>query len=443
MNTALIVEDDEALAASYAAILQRAGIGADIASTITTAERQMQARLPDVIVMDLGLPDGDGMDFIRALQTANKSPQIIVVSGDGSITRAVEATRLGAYDFLTKPINASKFTQIICEAIRASQHTHFKATEPTDNLGLIGSSDIMIKLRQRLRRVAKSGAAAFITGESGVGKELCARAIHTASARASGPFVALNCGAIPGDLLESEMFGHLRGSFTGAVVDKPGAAAEADGGALFLDEICEMDIRLQTKLLRFLETSSVRPVGAAHPYKVDVRIICATNRDPRAETAAGRFREDLFYRLFVLPIHVPPLRERGSDVLEIAEHILSASAIEEDMPRPEFTNAARMAIRSADWPGNVRELRNVIQQALVLGESNEIDTALLNISVNDLERAQASAAAKLCHLPLSTIEQLIIDAAITAYGSLPKAARSLGLSPSTLYRRQEARVKTP
>lgn len=310
-----------------------------------------------------------------------------------------------------------------------------------ESLGLIGSSEIMGALRRRLRRVAKSNAAAFITGESGVGKELCARAIHAAGARANGPFVALNCGAIPGELLESEMFGHLKGSFTGAVADKPGAASEADGGALFLDEICEMDVRLQTKLLRFLETSSVRPVGAAHPVEVDVRIICATNRDPKAEVKAGRFREDLFYRLFVLPVHVPPLRERGGDVLEIAEHILSAFAREEGVIRPEITASGRRAIQAAHWPGNVRELRNAIQQALVMGDAAAIDAELLNLPADGDRGAMQNsvAAAQLCHLPLAAIERLVVDAAIAACGSLPKAARSLGISPSTLYRRRDAR----
>ncbi|MEX2520857.1 MAG: sigma-54 dependent transcriptional regulator [Paracoccaceae bacterium] len=313
---------------------------------------------------------------------------------------------------------------------------------PPDEAGrdsLIGASPAMRVLRKRLARLARSSATVFITGESGAGKELCAAAVHAASDRADGPFIAINCGAIPAELIEAELFGHRRGAFTGAVADRAGAAVAADGGTLFLDEICELPLAHQTRLLRFLETGAVTPVGDAAPRPVDVRIIAATNRDPAAEAAAGRLRPDLFYRLHVLPVHAPPLRERGRDALEIAGALLARFAAEEGKRFSGFTRDAAAALMAAPWPGNVRQLRNVIRQAVVMGDGGRVDAALLGLGTAPArEGGREAAAAALLGQPLAAIERLVIAAAIQRYGSAPKAARSLGVSPSTIYRKQLA-----
>lgn len=310
---------------------------------------------------------------------------------------------------------------------------------------LIGGSAPMRALRHRLARVARSSAAVFLTGESGVGKDLCAEAIHAASTRAAHPLIALNCGAIPAGLIEAALFGHRRGAFTGAVADSKGAAAAADGGTLFLDEICELPLGLQTRLLRFLETGAVAPVGDHASRPVDVRIISATNRDPMAEMAAGRLREDLFYRLHVLPVHTPPLRERRGDVTEIAAAFLARFANEEGKRFEGFTTDALAALEAAPWPGNVRQLRNAIRQAVVMGDGGRICPALLGLAPaprSTSGETAARAAEALIGLPFHEIERLVLVAAIERFGSAPKAARALGLSPSTVYRKQEAWAAT-
>ncbi|MEM7507672.1 MAG: sigma-54 dependent transcriptional regulator [Pseudomonadota bacterium] len=310
--------------------------------------------------------------------------------------------------------------------------------------------------------MGRSNATVFITGESGTGKEVCAEAIHNISTRRQRPFVPLNCSAIPNDLLESEVFGHLKGSFTGAIGDKVGAAAAADGGTLFLDEICDMDLGLQTKLLRFLQTSTVQPVGAVKPQKVDVRIICATNRDPAEEVRAGRFREDLYYRLHVVPIVLPPLRDRGEDVIEIAERLLNQFVSEENKTFTEIAPEAQSLLRRYHWPGNVRELQNVLRNAVVLNDGSAVTVEMLRANLhgwNDPGLADAvpqmpgpSASAPepgephldmalqtLVGTPLAALERQFIQATIDACdGSIPRAARLLEVSPSTLYRKRES-----
>jgi DNA-binding NtrC family response regulator len=305
----------------------------------------------------------------------------------------------------------------------------------------------MEQIYAKIRSVAASMATVFITGESGTGKELCAQAIHDGSARASGPFIALNCGAIPPDLLESEVFGHMKGSFAGAISDKPGAAAAADGGTLFLDEICEMDAALQTRLLRFLQTSTVQPVGATRPRKVNVRIICATNRDPLEAVRRGQLREDLYYRLYVVPIHMPPLRDRGTDVIEIAEAALARFSAEENRLFEGLDPAVRALFLRLRWPGNVRQLLNVIRTVVVLNAGGRVTPDMLP---PDLVQTQAGATAdgpaaaappafdQMVGRTLAEIEQIVIEATIARCGgSVPKAARVLDVSASTLYRKRD------
>ncbi len=331
--------------------------------------------------------------------------------------------------------------------------------EATGFQGFIGGSAAMQDIYRMVRSIGRSTATVFITGESGTGKEVCARAIHAMSTRAAKPFVPLNCAAIPRDLLESEVFGHLKGAFTGALSDKPGAAAVADGGTLFLDEICEMDLSLQTKLLRFLQTSTIQPVGAPRPIPVDVRIVCATNRDPAEEVRQGRFREDLYYRLHVVPIHMPPLRARADDIMDIAQASLTEYAAEEGKRFIGFHPEVASVLKTRPWPGNVRQLLNVIRNIVVLHDGPLVSPAMLPSEIaldaahspaaNDPVAPQAAPfvaplastrdrVVPLVGVSMAEVERELIEATIAhCDGSIPRAARMLELSPSTIYRKLE------
>jgi two-component system repressor protein LuxO len=321
-------------------------------------------------------------------------------------------------------------------------------------MGFIGMSPPMQTVYRQIANVARSRATVFITGESGTGKEVCAESIHKASPRAARPFIAINCGAIPEDLLESELFGHLKGSFTGAVSDRIGAVQAAHGGTLFLDEICEMEPKLQVKLLRFLQTGTIQRVGSSRIEEVDVRIICATNRNPEAEVAAGRFREDLYYRLAVVPLEMPPLRARGVDIAILANAFLKRYGEEEGKTFNPVSPVVIQALGQHLWPGNVRELQNLIRRAAVMHSGPDlpldvIPRAALPIVTEPVMVAPVNARptssqpsmallSSLTGLTLEEIERIAIENAIDqAGGSLPVAARMLGVSPSTLYRKRE------
>jgi two-component system repressor protein LuxO len=420
----LIVEDAVSLGRLYATQLGAEGFDAHHVETASDARERLGARRYDAVLVDIGLPDADGIAFVREIAARKDAPVALTITANASIAKAVEAVREGAADYLVKPVAKERLLLAVSAALAGKRDrkpaVHAKPVE-----GFIGSSPAMVAVRQSIARVASSKASVFITGESGTGKELCAEAIHRSGPRANGPFVAVNCGAIPRDLMESEIFGHLKGSFTGAIADRDGAAKLAHGGTLFLDEICEMDLSLQTKLLRFLQTGVIQRVGAPAPETVDVRVVCATNRDPLAEAQAGRFRSDLYYRLHVLPIRMPALRERGDDILSLARHFLAVMAAEEGKaPMPLDAETERQLL-AHDWPGNVRELQNVIREAVVLDD--------------DIRLTGKSPAAAVLSGDLRHVEREAIENAILACGgSVPKAARRLGVSPSTIYRKRES-----
>lgn len=455
----LLIEDTPSLQLLYRSVLTQAGYSVMTASTASEAMRLFQETRPRVVLLDLVLPDCDGLDLMKDMFDLRPETRVIVMTAHGSINKAVEAMRAGAQEFLVKPFDEVRLLAAVSNAISSNplQRTATGSSlitrqAPQTNTGaFIGSSEIMAQIQATIASVARSMATVFITGESGTGKELCALAVHENSPRSSGPFIALNCGAIPQDLLESEVFGHMKGSFTGAISDKPGAATAADGGTLFLDEVCEMAPALQTKLLRFLQTSTVVPVGATRPRKVNVRIICATNRDPMDAVRRGQFREDLFYRLYVVPIEMPPLRERGNDVIEIAEAALTRLAREEGKQFDGLASDLRAIFRRFPWPGNVRQLLNVIRNVVVLHEGGMVTPAMLPSSlllqINQEPQADSPSALSgqttgldaLLGRPLAEVERMVIEATLARFdGSVPKAARVLELSPSTLYRKIEA-----
>ena len=377
----LLVEDTSSLAMVYRTVLTRAGHDVVCAYSLAEARALCEAR-PRLVLLDLQLPDGDGLELLDTLRRDAPESRVIVITANGSINRAVQAMRAGAFDFLVKPFDEGRLISAVANALATAPQAPDEAAAAQEGgtpgfQGFIGHSGAMAEIYRMVRSIGRSTATVFITGESGTGKEVCARAIHAMSTRAKRPFVPLNCAAIPRDLLESEVFGHLKGAFTGALSDKPGAAAVADGGTLFLDEICEMDLSLQTKLLRFLQTSTIQPVGAARAVPVDVRIVCATNRDPAEEVRHGRFREDLYYRLHVVPIHMPPLRARPEDIMDIAQASLVAFAAEEGKAFTGFEPEVARILTTRPWPGNVRQLLNVIRNVVVLHDGPLVNAGML------------------------------------------------------------------
>ena len=454
----LLIEDTPSLQMVYRSVLASAGHQVALAGTAAEGLETFRAQGNPVVVLDLVLPDRDGLALMQEMLALRPDTSVIVMTAHGSINKAVEAMRAGAHEFLVKPFDEQRFLAAVANALsnrpvkRPAPRLPAAQTSVPANSAFVGSSETMARIHAKIASVARSMATVFITGESGTGKELCALAVHDASARASGPFIALNCGAIPQDLLESEVFGHMKGSFTGAISDKPGAAAAADGGTLFLDEICEMAPALQTKLLRFLQTSTVVPVGATRPKKVNVRIICATNRDPLEAVRQGQFREDLYYRLFVVPIHMPPLRERGDDVIEIAEAALARFALEEGKVFTGLDARVKALFKALPWPGNVRQVLNVIRNVVVLNDGGEVSPSLLpeSLALQSLPALTPTAPEPkdslmleaLIGRPLAEIERMVIEATLARHnGSVPKAARVLELSPSTLYRKIEGWTK--
>ena len=459
----LLVEDTPSLSTVYQNVLRRAGVEVVPAHNAAEARKAFAERAFAVVLMDLMLPDGNGLDVLADMHATAPETRVVVITSDGSVNRAVEAMRRGAFDFLVKPFDERRLLSAVDNARRVSMATpaplRSVPSAGSKQTRFVGSSDVMHTIYDKISKIAQSTATVFITGESGTGKELVAQEIHARSTRAGGPFVPINCGAIPRELLESEVFGHLKGSFTGAISDKMGAATSADTGTLFLDEVCEMDLSLQTKLLRFLQTSMVQPVGATEAHKIDVRIVCATNRDPHEEVRAGRFREDLFYRLHVVPISLPALRERGEDVIEIAEVLLSRFNEEEGKSFERIGADVAEALRQYHWPGNVRQLENALRNVVVLHDAHAVTLAMLPPFLTgngeQWQPKQAftppsadagggamtieNALQSLVGMPIAMVERGLIEATIEACeGSVPKAARILDVSPSTLYRKREA-----
>ena len=457
----LLVEDTVSLAKTYLAYLkddpyevQHVELGADALAAI-------RERTPDVILLDLKLPDMDGIDILKHISENGIPSAVVVVTANASLNVAIEAMRLGALDFLVKPFNAERLRVTIKNVLERQHLTKIVETYRNDIDrrefgGFIGASIAMQAAYRIIESAASSKATVFITGESGTGKELCAEAVHNNSPRAGGPFVAINCGAIPKDLMESEIFGHVKGAFTGAVASREGAAARANGGTLFLDEICEMDLNLQTKLLRFIQTGTFQPVGGTKTEEVDIRFVCATNKDPMVEVSEGRFREDLFYRLHVIPIAMPPLRGRESDAVDIAEHLLELYATEEGKAFKGFSDEVRAIFQAYPWPGNVRQLQNVIRNIVVLNDAEDVSVEMLPAPLDEYVgkvtpihagRAETSVIAPTSAMvkreadirPLEETERETIETAIEVCGgNVPKAAAYLGISASTIYRKRQS-----
>lgn len=494
----LVVEDTPTQAELARLLLEKLGHDVRIETAAAPALAAARSWRPDAVLMDIELPDYSGLELMKRLAAEGIDAAIIVLTANASINLAIDAMRAGAVDFIAKPYASARLSVTLANALekRALERESTRLKQANDVLtsrletldrrrfhGFIGACAGMQVVYRTIESVAASRASVFITGESGTGKELAAEAVHKASPRAGRPFVALNCGAIPRDLLESEVFGHIKGAFTGATADRPGAAKLADSGTLFLDEIAEMPLEMQVKLLRFVQTGTFSAVGSGKVEKVDVRFVCATNRDPLLEVQAGRFREDLYYRLYVVPVELPPLRERGEDVLLIARHFLSAYTSEEHRRFRGFSPEAERRLLAYAWPGNVRQLQNVVRNIVVLHDAERVEAEMLPALLH--RAALAPVAAPLVAappvteppvaapaapeplvyadpapppvcaaaeppplppapeedvvLPLAVMERRLITAALRRTGNdVPRAAALLEVNPSTIYRKLQA-----
>jgi two-component system repressor protein LuxO len=466
-----VVEDSVSSGALYCSYLEQAGYQTRHFTDGHTALLGIKEKIPDVLLQDVCLPDISGLEVMRFAKERSDVP-VIIITANSSIEIAVDAMRLGGFDFIEKPFSKDRLMTSVnsaCEQIRAERTKQLIQPKSTASSGttktvrdhFVGDSAQMASVFKLLESAARSKASIFLTGESGTGKEVCAQALHNTSARATGPFIAINCAAIPNELFESEIFGHEKGAFSGAVSERIGAAEQANGGTLFLDEICEMDLNLQAKLLRFLQTGSFQRVGGQKPTHSDIRIVCATNRDPARDVTEGRFREDLYYRLNVIPVQLPPLRARGNDVIALAQHFLLEKSTINSKHFERFTSEAELVIKKYSWPGNIRELQNVIEKIVVLHDSDKVDEVMLgSLNYNTTpprNNVTASSAAIDSRnnrqspprgiqgfqniRPLWQIEKEAIESAIAqCEGNIPLAAACLGVSASTIYRKTKTWV---
>ena len=438
MLRALVVDDDVTFQSALADLVRDEGFAVHTVGTLSDARSALQSGPPDVMLLDVGLPDGSGLDFLRELDGTVPS-DIVLITGNGSVEAAVDAIRHGASDYLTKPADPARLQSVLVNVVRrrtlkgeiGSLRRELRTLGHFG--GMIGGSPPMQACYDLIARVAPTDASVLIVGESGTGKELVAETLHRLSSRKDAPFVAINCGAVSPTLIESELFGHERGSFTGAAKIHRGFFERANGGTLFLDEITEMPMESQVRLLRVLESERVVRVGAEEEIPVDIRIIAATNRPPDEAVAEGKLRDDLLYRLGVFPIHVPPLRDRGADVVLLAEHFL-AELNRTDGTSKRFTREALACLRRHGWPGNVRELKNAIHRATILTDK-DIEPEHLPLAESAVPECGNDATLRVAiGTPIAEVERRLILATLAENGgNKERAARTLGISLKTLY----------
>ena len=376
LRSALVVDDERDIRELLVLTLGRMGIRVDTAADLAAAREQLAAEKYDLCLTDMRLPEGSGLDLISHINQRFPETPVAMITAYGNVEAAVDALKAGAFDFVTKPVDLSVLRRLVQNALDLGEQR--RSNQPATNR-LVGDSAPMQQLRATITKLARSQAPVYVAGESGVGKELVARLIHEQGARSKGPFVPVNCGAIPSELMESELFGHKKGSFTGAHVDKDGLFQTANGGTLFLDEVAELPLHLQVKLLRVIQEKNVRPVGASIEVPLDVRILSATHKNLAKLVEDGKFRHDLYYRINVIELPVPPLRERREDILPIAEAILTRLAGELGEALPALSETAKAALAAYPFPGNVRELENILERAVALCDGEQIEVGDLSL----------------------------------------------------------------
>jgi len=425
---ALVIDDEPDICELLTLTLGRMDIQTESAADVASAKDLLASRQFDLCLTDMRLPDGDGLELVEWMQSHAASVPVAVITAHGNVETAVQALKLGAFDFISKPLDLNQLRSIIENALKIEQEA------PEQPSRLLGNSLAMQDLREMVDKVARSQAPVHISGESGTGKELVARLIHDSGPRSDGTFVPVNCGAIPAELMESEFFGHRKGSFTGAVSDKVGLVQSAASGTLFLDEIADLPLAMQVKLLRVIQEKTVRPVGSSQEEAADARILSATHRNLRDMVAAGEFREDLYYRINVIELHVPALRDRGNDVLVLADHILAKLG-----SKATLDDGGQHALLGYSFPGNVRELENMLERAVTLCTSGAIGATDLNVRQSSGEESGAASfmSTDLGNQIEDVQRQAIIDALEKTRYNKTAAAKLLGLS----FRQLRYRIK--
>lgn len=439
MLRALLVDDDDVFAPAIAEIIRQEGFEVTTACSLAEARRVLSGIDPTLFLIDLTLPDGNGLDLAREVLDESKA-HVILITGHASLDSAIEALRIKTFDYLTKPLDLEHLRRLMTHVrLQATHRDTFRLIDATGNPAafgpLVGASDAMRKLYSIIKKVAPTETSVLIFGESGTGKDLVGRAIHELSARCNRPYLALNCGAVSPTLIGSELFGHEKGSFTGANRRHIGYFERASGGTLFLDEVSEMPVELQVNLLRVLETGTLMRLGGNREIKVDVRVIAATNRKSDAAIAAGEFRKDLFFRLSGFSIKVPPLRERAGDIELLARYFLSVIN-RENNTRRNLRADAIAKLNAYEWPGNVRELKNLIARAYVMCDSDDITAECLPELSDTWDRVPDGAPVFTVGDSLEQVELTLIQATLEYFnGNKRRAAQSLGISLKTIYNR--------
>jgi two-component system nitrogen regulation response regulator NtrX len=445
MAAILIVDDEAGVRASLAGVLRDEGYSVDTVDSGEACLEQVTRTAYDLLLLDIWLPGLDGLDTLARLRERHVDAQVIMISGHGSVENAVRATKLGAFDFIEKPLSLEKTTLAVRNALRQHRlevENRALRARVDRRFVIVGESPLIQHLREEIAMAAPTNGRVLISGENGTGKELVARHIHALSHRRAGAFVEVNCAAIPEELIESELFGHMKGAFTGAVADRRGKFELAHGGTLFLDEIGDMSLKTQAKVLRALQEQVVEPVGGQASVRADVRVIAATNKQLTEEIREGRFREDLYFRLSVIPIFVPPLRERGEDVLRLARHFVTELAQAYGRRVKQFSPGAAAMLCAYRWPGNVRELRNVVERVLIMAPGDlitEAELAFLDVTAPTAPRDSAGpAVVRPLHGARDDWERDYILSALEACdGNISRTADALNVERSNLYKKMK------
>ena len=448
MDNILIVDDEQSICQSLEGILEDEGFRTAFASSGEEALAVIQSEDPDLVLLDIWMPGIDGIETLKKIKQLRPQQLVIMMSGHGSIETAVKATRLGAYDFIEKPLSLEKVLLSIQNAMKVGQlvaENRALKEKINRDYEMIGESPVIRKLKEQIKIAAPSSGWVLITGENGTGKELVARAIHSQSTRSQKPFVEVNCAAIPEELIESELFGHEKGAFTGATVARKGKFDQANGGTLFLDEIGDMSLKTQAKILRILQEHKFERVGGNRTIEVDVRVIAATNKDLEEEIKEGNFREDLYFRLNVLPFVVPPLRDRKDDIQRLTKHFLQYFCSKESREIKSISSEALEALIQYDWPGNVRELKNLIERLVIMTPSQVIRVADLPQAINPSQKRPVPSAPLVADLPDSYREakelfekQFLLKKLQKHKWNISRTAEEIGLERSNLHRKIKA-----
>ena len=443
----LIVDDEPGVRSALGGVLRDEGYEVDTVASGEECLDRATRMAPDVILLDVWLPGMDGLVTLGKLRERQNDAQVVLISGHGNIESAVRAIKMGAFDFVEKPLSLEKTVLVVRNALRQrvleAENRDLRARVDR-RLTMIGESGAMGQLREQIAMAAPTNGRVLVFGENGTGKELVARTVHALSRRHAGPFIEVNCAAIPEELIESELFGHVRGAFTNAVSDRRGKFEAADGGTIFLDEIGDMSLKTQAKVLRALQEQVVEPVGSTQRIKVDARVIAATNKDLPTAIRSGEFREDLYFRLAVIPIFVPPLRERQEDIAVLAEYFMAGFAKEYGRRPKVFAADAVALFQRYAWPGNVRELRNLIERLVIMASGDTItasDLAFLDLGAVTADAAPSAGAGPLMllHDARDRFErEYILRALAEQHGNMSRTAEVLGVERSNLYRKMRA-----